>query len=453
MRIHFIAIGGAVMHNLAIALKRQGHTVTGSDDKIMDPALRSLQNEGLMPAEIGFFADRISSDIEAVILGMHARVDNPELLRAQELGIAVYSFPHFLYEVSRNKTRVVIAGSHGKTTITAMVMHVLKEAGYDFDYVVGARVPGFDTGVRLSEHAPIIVLEGDEYLASPIHRESKFMFYKPQLVLISGIAWDHINVFPEYAGYVNQFRKLVQEVQPGGYVTAFAGDETLQAVLGEGVPPGVEYESYPTLPSRIEDGQTILMAEGREWPLAVFGEHNVQNISGAFHICRRLNVIPSVFFDAISRFTGAANRLQFMGRSERAVIYKDFAHSPSKVSATVLAVRNQFANKKMVAVLELHTFSSLNPEFMKQYRGSLSQADVPVVFYDAESFQQKQMPLPDSEQVLYAFGDTRIRVITGAPALLQFLKNENWKGDVLLMMSSGHFAGLDLTTCFASVLH
>ena len=344
MKIHFIAIGGAVMHNLAIALKRKGHQVTGSDDKIVDPAKTNLSNEGIMPATIGFDANNITEDLDAVILGMHARENNPELLKAQELGIKIYSFPEYIYEVSKNKQRVVIAGSHGKTTITSMVMHVLKGTGYDFDYLVGAKVKGFDTSVKITENAPIIILEGDEYLASPINRESKFLFYKPNAALISGIAWDHINVFPEYEGYVEQFRKFAYSVEEWGFLTWYKEDEELKRIFNA-FDAKVRTRPYDTHPHVVKNNKTYLMTDFGEIGILVFGQHNLQNISGAKYICNEIGVFDEDFYRAIATFEGAANRLQLQGKNEQTTIYKDFAHSPSKLAATTKAMKQQFAQQ------------------------------------------------------------------------------------------------------------
>ncbi len=367
MKFHFIAIGGAVMHNLAIVLKRKGNVVTGSDDKIDDPAKTNLYKDGILPTRIGFYADNVTPDIDAIILGMHARADNPELLKAQELGLKIYSFPEYLYEFSKNKQRVVIAGSHGKTSITAMVMHVLKENDFSFDYMVGAKVNGFDTSVKLSD-APIIVLEGDEYLASAIEREPKFMFYKPNAALISGVAWDHINVFPEYESYVEQFKKFAYSMQEWGFLTWFEDDEELKKIFNT-YDAKVRTRPYNTHPHKIRGNVTFLQTDFGEIPLRIFGDHNLQNIAGARNLCNELGVFDEDFYRAISTFEGAANRLQFVGRNNDTAIYKDFAHSPSKVKATVKAMKQQFDGAALVAVFELHTFSSLNKEFLTQYRG------------------------------------------------------------------------------------
>jgi UDP-N-acetylmuramate: L-alanyl-gamma-D-glutamyl-meso-diaminopimelate ligase len=452
MKIHFIAIGGAVMHNLAIALKRKGHQVTGSDDKIVDPAKTNLSNEGIMPATIGFDANNITEDLDAVILGMHARENNPELLKAQELGIKIYSFPEYIYEVSKNKQRVVIAGSHGKTTITSMVMHVLKGTGYDFDYLVGAKVKGFDTSVKITENAPIIILEGDEYLASPINRESKFLFYKPNAALISGIAWDHINVFPEYEGYVEQFRKFAYSVEEWGFLTWYKEDEELKRIFNA-FDAKVRTRPYDTHPHVVKNNKTYLMTDFGEIGILVFGQHNLQNISGAKYICNEIGVFDEDFYRAIATFEGAANRLQLQGKNEQTTIYKDFAHSPSKLAATTKAMKQQFAQQHLIAVMELHTFSSLNKEFLNQYAGSMNQADTPVVFLDKETFAHKNMDLFDEALVREAFDNDKLKVITDREVLKSFLINQSWSGKNLLLMTSGNFSGLNLDELTTQILN
>jgi UDP-N-acetylmuramate: L-alanyl-gamma-D-glutamyl-meso-diaminopimelate ligase len=451
MRIHFIAIGGAIMHNLAIVLKRKGNIVTGSDDHIADPAKTNLQKEQLLPATIGFFAENITPDIDVVILGMHARVDNPELLKAQELGLKVVSFPEYLYEVAKDKTRIVIAGSHGKTTITSMVMHVLKYCGKEFDYMVGAKVKGFDTSVSITEHAPLIVLEGDEYLASPIHRESKFLFYKPHIALITGIAWDHINVFPVYEGYMEQFRKFAQSVENGGTLTWCAEDDEVKKVC-TGLQQDIHNIPY-TLPDYyVSNGYAFLKHNGKEYKLSIFGKHNLQNLAGAMQVCKAAGIAEEDFCVAIQSFEGAANRLQPLGKNESVSIYKDFAHSPSKLTATVAAAKELFPERKLVAIMELHTFSSLNREFLEQYTDSMKPADIPVVFIDKEVLNLKKMPELEAEFIRTSFNDTRITVLQDAATLENFLHQHKWKDSTLLLMSSGNFAGLDITGLTSSIL-
>ncbi len=451
MRIHFIAIGGAIMHNLAIVLKRKGNNVTGSDDHIADPAKTNLAKEGLLPESIGFLAANITPDIEVVILGMHARIDNPELLKAQELGIKVVSFPEYLYEIAKDKTRIVIAGSHGKTTITSMVMHVLQHCGKQFDYMVGAKVKGFDTSVNITEEAPIIVLEGDEYLASPIHRESKFLFYKPHIALITGIAWDHINVFPVYDGYIDQFRKFAESVEPGGTLTWCAEDEEVRKVCA-GIQQGITNIPYNLPDYYVSDGHAYLKHSGKEYKLSIFGKHNLQNLAGAMQACKAAGIAEEDFCTAIQSFEGAANRLQPLGKNESVSIYKDFAHSPSKLTATVAAAKELFPERKLVAVMELHTFSSLNREFLEQYADSMKPADIPVVFIDKEVLALKKMPELEADFVKASFNDERITILQDAASLKNFLHQHKWKDSTLVLMSSGNFAGLDIAQLTSSIL-
>lgn len=450
MNIHFVAIGGAVMHNLAIVLHRKGNKVTGSDDAINDPAKSNLEREGLLPARLGFYEDNIHADLDAVILGMHARVDNLELLKAQQLGIKIFSFPEYMYEVSKNKQRVVIAGSHGKTTITSMVMHVLRENNFDFDYLVGAKVQGFETGVMITEKAPIIIIEGDEYLASPIHKESKFLFYKPNVALISGVAWDHINVFPDYEGYVHQFEKFARSLEEWGFLTWYGEDEELKRIFNQ-FDGKVRTRPYFTHEYTMRNNQTFLQTRFGEVPLKVFGEHNLQNIAGAKNVCNELGVFDEDFYKAIATFEGAANRLQLLAEGSSTVVFKDFAHSPSKLKATVSAMKQQFKNRKLVAVMELHTFSSLNKDFMKEYAGSMGEADVPVVFFDKHTFEHKKMPLLDEQFVKENFANQRLRIFTDAQSLQQFILQQDWNQANLLLMSSGTFAGMDLNAVASQI--
>jgi len=450
MKIHFIAVGGAVMHNLAIVLHRKGHSVTGSDDKIIDPAKTNLEKEGILPSQTGFYETNITNDLDAVILGMHAREDNVELKKAQELGVKIYSFPEYLYEFSKKKQRVVIAGSHGKTTITSMIMHVLGENDFNFDYMVGAKVKGFDTSVKITEDAPIIVLEGDEYLASPIHRDSKFLFYKPNVALITGVAWDHINVFPDYHEYVHQFEKFANSVEQWGFLTWFEEDEELKKIFNH-FEAKVRTRAYHTHPYVIRGNTTYLQTGAGEVPLKVFGEHNLQNIAGAKNVCNELGVSDENFYKAISTFEGAANRLQFVGRNDNTVIYKDFAHSPSKLRATTHAMKHQF-NGQLVAVMELHTFSSLTESFLEQYAGSMNEADIAAVFYDKETLYHKKMPLLNQDFVRDSFGNPHLNIFTDRESLQHFLLAQEWKGKNLLLMSSGNFGGMNVEEISKKIL-
>lgn len=444
MRIHFIAIGGSVMHNMAIAMHEQGHEVSGSDDEIFEPALGRLASLGLLPGNTGWFPAKITADLDAVILGMHARADNPELIRAKELGIRIYSFPEYIYEQAKNKTRVVIGGSHGKTTITSMIMHVLRNCGYDFDYMVGAQIAGFDTMVRLTAKAPVIILEGDEYLTSTLDPRPKFHLYKPHIALLSGIAWDHINVFPTYEIYLSQFRAFIGLIESGGSLVYCADDPELVRMASE-MRQGIEAVPYSLPDHRIESGITMVNLGGVETPLRVFGRHNLLNIAGALQVCRKLGVSESGFREAIAGFTGAARRLELLAAGKGVSVFKDFAHSPSKLKATLNAVREQFPDRELVACMELHTFSSLNRDFLSEYEGSMEQASEAVVFYSPHALEIKKMPPLSGDIIREAFQKTGLRVFTSADQLKQYLLGIKWENRNLLMMSSGSFDGLDLT--------
>ncbi|HNY03277.1 MAG TPA: Mur ligase family protein, partial [Bacteroidales bacterium] len=374
MRVHFIAIGGSAMHNLAIALHRKGYQITGSDDEIFEPSKSRLAACGLLPPSQGWDPVRITPGLDAVILGMHAKADNPELLKATELGLKIFSYPEYLYEQSKAKKRVVIGGSHGKTTITAMILHVLKHAGIDCDYMVGAQLDGFDVMVRLSEDAQVMVIEGDEYLTSPIDRRPKFHLYKPDIAILSGIAWDHINVFPTFDNYVDQFRIFIRQITPGGTLV-YCDDDPELARICPAARGDIRIQPYGVMPHVIRDGVTWIRRAGDEVPLRIFGRHNLLNLNGALHVCRELGVDDSLFYEAIRTFGGASKRLEEIAREGQRVVYKDFAHAPSKVKATLQAVRDQYPGRTVIACLELHTYSSLSGEFLGHYQGSLDPAD------------------------------------------------------------------------------
>ncbi len=442
MRVHFIAIGGSAMHNLAIALHEKGFQVTGSDDEIFEPSRSRLQKHGLLPKTMGWQPEQITPELDAIILGMHARKDNPELLRAQQLGLKVYSYPEYLYEQTKEKIRVVIGGSHGKTTITSMIMHVLKTLALDFDYMVGAQIEGFDTMVRLTKEAPIAIFEGDEYLSSPIDLTPKFHWYKPHIALLTGIAWDHINVFPTWEGYVEQFAIFARSIEPQGKLIYFEGDENLTTIArniaqAQTIP-------YASLPARNENGITIIEHDNKSYPLLVFGEHNLQNISGAMLVCAQLGIKEDAFLNAITSFNGAAKRLQVLKKNDNSTIFLDFAHSPSKLKATTSAVKHQFPNRKLVACMELHTFSSLNKEFLPQYRHTMMEADEAIVFFNPEVIEHKKLPPFEKIEVEQAFNQDNLVVYTNSEALVNHLKSHNWRNSNLLIMTSGNFSGVDL---------
>ncbi len=430
------------MHNLAIALHRKGFRVTGSDDEIVEPSRSRLDACGLLPDRIGWDAACIARDLDAVIVGMHARGDNPELLRAQELGLKIYSYPEYLYEQTREKTRVVIGGSHGKTSITAMILHVAEVAGLETDFMVGAQLAGFDCMVRLSETARFAILEGDEYLSSPTDLRPKFHLYKPDIALISGIAWDHINVFPTYANYVEQFRIFAGLITSGGTLVYCEPDEEVRRVA-ETAREDIRKVPYRTHAHVIRDGVTCLLTEGGEVPILVFGRHNLQNLSGALEVCRCMGIPDRTFYAAISTFSGAARRLELVRRSAHTAVYKDFAHSPSKLRATTAALREQYPARRLVACMELHTFSSLNDQFLSEYKGSMESADLALVYFNPQTIAHKKLKPISPEQVRVAFGSDKVEVFTSSEGLVNRLRQLNWHDANLLLMTSGTFDGMD----------
>jgi UDP-N-acetylmuramate: L-alanyl-gamma-D-glutamyl-meso-diaminopimelate ligase len=442
MRTHFIAIGGAAMHNLALALHNKGYQVTGSDDAIFEPSKSRLEKKGLLPVEFGWFPEKITADIEAIILGMHAKADNPELLKAQELGLKIYSYPEFLYEQSKNKTRVVIGGSHGKTTITSMILHVMHYHNIEVDYMVGAQLEGFDTMVHLTHENDFIVLEGDEYLSSPIDRRPKFHLYQPNIALLSGIAWDHINVFPTFENYVEQFEIFVNQITKGGILVYNEEDETVKKVAEE-TTNIIRRLPYKTPSYSVEDGTTLLDTPEGPMPIEVFGAHNLNNLAGAKWICQNMGVDEADFYEAIASFKGASKRLEKIAESKGKVAYKDFAHSPSKVSATTKAVKAQYPNRKLVACLELHTYSSLNAEFLKEYEGALDAADVAVVFYSPDAVKIKQLEEVSYDQIAQSFQRDDLIIYTNPAEFKDFLFNYDLNNSALLLMSSGNYGGLN----------
>ena len=440
--LHFIAIGGAAMHNLALAVaSKAGYQVTGSDDEIFEPALSHLRDAGLLPAEIGWHPERITPDLDAIILGMHAREDNPELVRARELGIKIYSFPEYLYEQTKDKIRIVVGGSHGKTTTTSMILYVLNRLGIEADYMVGAQIEGFERMVRLSDTAKYAVFEGDEYLTSPLDLRSKFLWYHPHVAILTGIAWDHINVFPTFPQYVDTFRKFVQSIEPEGSFIYFKGDENL-CLLAEEL--------------KMENGKCKIIPYSEytgNVPMQVFGRHNMQNLQAAMLACHCIGVAPDDFYREISTFTGASNRLEKICETETSVAYKDFAHSPSKLKATVNAVRERYPNKKLVACMELHTFSSLMADFLPQYKGCMAEADIAYVYFNPKVIEHKQLTPITADEVRAAFGTENVEVFTESSALQQKLQSLNYNNTALLMMSSGTFDGINVKQFAEELLH
>ncbi|REA61983.1 peptidoglycan synthetase [Dyadobacter luteus] len=451
-KIHFISIGGSVMHNLAIELHLKGFLVTGSDDEIYEPSSSRLAQYELLPEKTGWFPEKVTDDLEAVILGMHARQDNLELAKAKELGIKIYSYPEYIFEQSQNKQRVVIAGSHGKTTITSMVLHVLKFTNRQFNYLVGAQLDGFENMVKLSDEAPLIVIEGDEYFTSPLDHTPKFMHYQPHIALISGIAWDHFNVFPTWESYVKQFELLADSIPKAGSIVYDETDDMLD-VIGQKERTDVVSIAYNVHPNKIENGKTILItAEQGEVPVLVFGDHNMKNISGARIVCERVGITDEEFYSAIQSFKGASKRMELLAKNDMTNVYRDFAHAPSKVGATTEAVHEQFPDRTLVAVAELHTFSSLNKEFLRQYRRKLDAADVAVVYFNPLTIEHKRLEPLHEEDIIKAFKREDLEVFTKAEDLKDFLQNQNWENANLLLMSSGTFGDIDLNALVEDIV-
>lgn len=441
------------MHNLALALHDQGIKVTGSDDEIYEPAKSRLAAAGILPAAEGWFPEKLEDRPDAVILGMHARADNPELLRAQETGIPVYSFPDFIYELSRNKQRIVIGGSHGKTSITSIIMHVLQHSGRLFDYAVGAQLEGFDRMVRLTEEAPIIIIEGDEYLSDPIKRVPKFHLYHHHIGVISGISWDHINVFPTPEVYRDQFRIFAEMTPKAGTLIYNQDDEQVQLAAVPRNPADIAYIGYTVHPHSIHHGKTILHTKKEgDVEIPLFGEHNLRNISAAKEVCKKIGIKAHDFYEALKTFKGAAKRLERLDENDKTVIFRDFAHAPSKVKATTEAVKTQYPQRKLVACVELHTFSSLNKNFLPQYARSLDRADVPIVFFSPKTVEHKRMEMLSVEDLRNAFGNPKLQVFTDSTALLEHLKGMEWQNANLLLMSSGTYQNLDLEALKKAVL-
>ncbi len=439
---HFIAIGGAVMHNLALALLEKGYQVTGSDDEIYEPSKTRLQNAGILPDSQGWFPDKIHSQLDGILLGMHARIDNPELIRAQELGIPVFSFPEFIFNQSENKKRVVIAGSHGKTSITSMILHVLKNQGMDFDYLVGAQIEGFDLMVRLSE-APIIVIEGDEYLTSPLDRTPKFFHYQHDILLVSGIAWDHFNVFPDFEDYKRQFSMLIDQTPASGCLIYCSADPLVKEAAEKSPCLGGKI-GYQAHPSQITDGKTSLITPNGEVEIGIFGEHNLQNLQGALHICEALGLSREKFYASIQTFKGAAKRQEILVQHNSGVLFRDFAHAPSKLKATVNAVKNQFPKRRLLAVQELHTYSSLNKAFLPNYAHSMDLADTAVIYLNPHAVALKKLELMSEEMLREGFQRKDLILFTDSTTLSEFLLAQDYADTNLLLMSSGNYDNLNL---------
>ena len=441
MHYHFIAIGGSAMHNLAIALHLKGDSITGSDDEIFEPSKSRLAKYNLLPSEVGWDINRIHSNIDAVILGMHARKDNPELIKAQKLGLSIYSYPEFIYEQTKDQLRIVVGGSHGKTSITSMILHVLSKNNINHNYMVGAQLEGFDCMVKLSKEAKIAVLEGDEYLSSPIDRRPKFHLYQPEIAVVSGIAWDHINVFPTFENYVGQFRIFVDKVGKNGRVIYFEDDNVLKEVVLNSSSKAIKIP-YCTFPNQIKNGITYVRTEKEDIPLEIFGDHNLQNLNAAYHVCMQLGVKSVDFFSAIRSFKGASKRLELVQKNQSTAIYKDFAHSPSKLKATTSALKNQYPNRKLIACMELHTFSSLNKSFLDQYNGTMQRADVAFIYFNKKTLKHKKLDNLSSEDVKKAFAGENVTVLNSSKEMVDCLVKMKWEQQNLLLMSSGNFDGI-----------
>ena len=445
MRVHFISIGGSVMHQLAIALHKKGYQVTGTDDEIFEPALTNLTKEGLLPAKIGWQPDLITSEIEAIILGMHAKNDNPELIRAKELGLKIYSFPEYIYHESQDKKRVVIGGSHGKTTTTSMIMHVLQQLHKNFDYLVGARVEGFDQSVNIT-HAPVIICEGDEYPASAIERKPKFHFLFPHVAILTGIAWDHINVFPTFEFYLEQFVIFINKIEKDGLLIYNASDPILKQLVEANKRTDIRYQPYSVPENTIQNGKTSVTIEGTSGTLQVFGNHNLMNLLAAYYACKELGVDASAFVPAIASFKGAAKRLELLALNNSTNVYRDFAHAPSKVKATIEALKQQYPDRKLIGILELHTYSSLNEQFMLEYRGAMDKADMAIVFYSNHALELKRMPHLPIEKVVEGFDKQGLLVMNDKETLWQWLQSQTYQNTNIVLMSSGNYDGLDMLT-------
>ena len=443
MKIHFIAIGGSAMHNLAIALKLKGYSITGSDDAINDPSRSRLKKYNLLPQKEGWFSDKITSDIDAVVLGMHAKDDNPELLKAREIGLKIYSYPEFIFNQSKDKIRIVIGGSHGKTSITSLVLHVLRTLNIESDYMVGAQLDGFEVMVKLTDTSKYIVLEGDEYLSSALDLRPKFHLYKPHIALISGIAWDHINVFKTFENYLKQFEIFINSIEKNGTLVYNELDPELKKLVSSNK-SNLNYIPYSIPKHKIIDGISFIDINNRLYRLKIFGDHNLQNISGALNICKALGVESEDFYNAITSFNGASNRLELVYKSSDTIIFKDFAHSPSKVKATTEAVRKQFPNRKLISFFELHTYSSLNPLFLEKYRDTLKHSDECYIYYSEKNMRIKRLEPIDSELIIRSFNHSSLTVIDNYEKLNKKIYDLDLSNSVLLMMSSGKFGGLDI---------
>lgn len=450
-RFHFIAVGGIIMHTLAIDALQKGHQVSGSDDEIYEPSRSKLAEAGLLPLELGWYPEKITPELDAVIVGMHARKDNSELLKAQELGLKIYSYPEYIYQQCIHKHRIVIAGSHGKTTITAIIIHVLNENRRRFDYLIGASLDGFEQMVSLSKDAPLMIIEGDEYLSAPFDPTPKFLHYHHHIGLISGIAWDHINVYPTFDDYIEPFEQFA-DITPKAGILIYSNDDSLASVVGAKERADVQEIPYFMHDYEVRDGETYLVHKKSHYHVQLFGEHNMKNISGAKAVCMKIGITEEEFYKAIQTFKGASKRLEKMGENNNFIFFKDFAHSPSKLLATTTAVKEQFQHRHLIACLELHTFSSLNKEFLEQYKDTFNAADTALVYYNPHTIQQKKLIPILPEDIQEAFDHKNLLVFNDSESLKNYLLNQDWNHKNLLMMSSGNFDNLDLNTLSQTIM-
>lgn len=451
MNVHFIAIGGSAMHNMAIAMHKKGFNVSGSDDEILEPSKSRLAAHQLLPSAEGWNVEKINDKLDAVILGMHARADNPELIKAQQLGLKIYSYPEYIYEQTKDKTRIVIGGSHGKTSITAMILYVLQQQQVNCDYMVGAQLQGFDTMVKLTKEAKIAVIEGDEYLSSPIDRRPKFHLYKPNIAILSGIAWDHINVFPTFDNYVEQFRIFAGLIEKNGSLIYCELDEEVKKVA-EAARADIKKIPYRIPANKVNNGVTTLLTPNQEVSLKIFGDHNLMNINAARLACNEVGITDAQFYESIQSFTGAAKRLELVSKNNVTAVYKDFAHSPSKLKATIEAVKKQFPDRKLIACMELHTFSSLNQEFLDQYKGSMQLADEAIVYFNPHTIEHKKLKPITREQVQQAFDRENIEVVTDSREVINTILKIDFQNKNLLLMSSGNFDGMDFKELSSKII-
>lgn len=447
MKVHFIAIGGSAMHNLAIALKLKGYEVSGSDDEIFSPAKERLEKYNILPDNVGWDEKKITKDLDAIILGMHAKEDNPELIKAKQLGLKIYSYPEFLYEMSKDKKRIVIGGSHGKTTTTAMILHAMQHCGIETDYMVGALLEGFEVMVKMTEEAEYMVLEGDEYLTSTLDKRPKFHLYKPDIAIITGIAWDHINVFPTFEIYKEQFQIFADKIEKNGTLIYCDEDENVRRIA-ENSRADIEKLPYVAFDYKIEKGNTYIIYKSKEYLIQVFGKHNLMNMYAAMLATEKVGISNEDFLASMQSFKGASKRLELVKKTDSVSVYKDFAHSPSKLKATIEAVKDWFPNRKLVACMELHTFSSLTSEFLQQYKGTMDKADVSMVYYNKHAIELKRLPDLNKQDVYEAFNKQDLKVYTDVKDMLTDLHKIEMKDVCILMMSSGNFDGIDLNNIF-----